>query len=76
LDENEYPLPSRRGLEFLKKSLKRTYSMNKEKDFNNQQPPNYDIEFERCIDFLTRMFAKYSKDIILPEVKSKNGLDS
>lgn len=50
--------------------------MNKEKDFNNQQPPNYDIEFERCIDFLTRMFAKYSKDIILPEVKSKNGLDS
>lgn len=50
--------------------------MNKEKDFNNQQTKNYDIEFERCIDFLARMFEKYSKDIILPEEKSKNGLDS
>ena len=59
-----------------KKSLKRTSSMNKEKDFNNQQTQNYDIEFERCIDFLARMFEKYSKDIILPDEKSENGLDS
>lgn len=45
--------------------------MNNEKDFNNQQPQNYDIEFERCIDFLARMFEKYSKDIILPDEKKR-----